>query len=247
MAERRKALEGAFCARVAERLNAMENTDYRAVAIDRKDEIADVVLVSASRSHPNRRAQAVTIPSDLQLREDTDSARRLGDRLRGALETHGVRHGFVTVRLTRQGRRSGLRVDLVDDLARLVQQGGDSEAIHWGDTDVWEYSEELSDYVGSVSLYRLPEVEGIHISIPLVAYVPSDGRWINEVIDRKLTRYGNADSVEDIMLVIGALGLVHGGQIASFREGTAGEELPFGEIWLVSGFEGVIRLKARRV
>ena len=73
-----------------------------------------------------------------------------------------------------------------------------------------------------------------------------DGRWIKAAVDRKVARYGNANAVRDVALVIGALGLVSGDQITSFRRDVLEEELAFAEIWLVSGFEGVVRLKSRQ-
>src|SRR5438477_662863 len=123
MIDPRKAREVALCAQVAEQVNALEGTDYRAVAIERQDDIGDAKLVSATGRHPDRVMQVVSIPEDMELREDTDARQRLESRLCDALAARGIARAFLTIGLTQRGQKSGLSRDLVGQLVELILQG----------------------------------------------------------------------------------------------------------------------------
>ncbi len=100
----------------------------------------------------------------------------------------------------------------------------------------------LANYVSWLSVHRLPGYGKVDVTIPLTEYSRVDGRWIEEGIELKQRKYGR-QTVMDVVLIIGAYGLVTSEQVASFQETHKPEELPFAEIWVVSPFDGVFCLK----
>jgi hypothetical protein len=58
----------------------------------------------------------------------------------------------------------------------------------------------------------------------------------------KLKRYGGAEAVKDLTLVIGVEALVDGQQVEAFREVHREERSPFKKI-LINSAEGTMRLK----
>jgi hypothetical protein len=111
------------------------------------------------------------------------------------------------------------------------------------DVELYEFDPDLSRVVISFSVVHLEALDGLDVAIPFSSFVPRDGRWIQEAIDRKLRKYGGPAAVERITLVIGALGFIDAGQIMAFQRQYPPDTLPFEEIWLVTAFHGVVPLK----
>lgn len=238
----KRSREVALCERLADHLRAESGADYRVERMP-DDNIADVVLKSASA--PDRYLQVVTVPTDAELREDTDRGRRLEQDLIRCLKDHRVTPCGLTVHLGRDGRRHNIPRSVVNRLAELVAREFSAGAapMTWNEDMLFACAPELCDYVAAMTAWRLPESRDFSVSIPLSAHLPEGGEWIVAAITQKLDRYGGTAAVERLGLVIGALGLITGSQIEAFRQAHPPESLPFAEIWLVSAFEGVVPLK----
>lgn len=150
----------------------------------------------------------------------------------------------ITVHLTEEGNRSGLKRQQVQRLADLIAQTADRLGVAWTGAELWEVDAKLADYVSALSVQRLPGYGKVDVIIPLTQYTRPDARWIEEGIALKERKYGR-QTIKDVTLVIGALGLVTPDQIASFGETHKPEELPFTSICVVSPFDGVFWLKRR--
>jgi hypothetical protein len=241
---RKKAIERALATRAADEKNRQQGTDYVAVAVSEEPAIEDVMLTSRSRAHRDRKVQVVTIPiAPMTAREDTGTRANAEARLRHALEARDLDHRYVTVHLNEQGLRRGLTPEQVERLAAVVTERSEGGSVQLDGPALYQVSPDLAARVAAVSVYELPELEGFRLAMPMAGWAPTDGRWIQAGIDLKLSTYGNAQAVSDVILVIGALGFIDRAQIASFQRTHPPEMLPFSEIWLVSQFEGVFRLK----
>jgi hypothetical protein len=229
---------------VATELNAAEGADYQAVILGEQDNVADTLLVSESGRWPRRTVQVTTIPSDIQHREVSGNRERIEKQLREAIlaRENGC---VVTVHLSDKGDQFGLRPQQIQRLAELIGDSAGQPSAEWSGEELWELDEELSESVSHLSVHHLLGYGTVDVLIPFSHHTRVDGAWIEEAIDKKVKRYGR-QTVRNITLVIGALGLVTASQVTSFRESHAPAELPFAEIWLVSPFDGVFCLKPTR-
>ena len=102
---------------------------------------------------------------------------------------------------------------------------------------------DLTAYLGNVVLFWEDEKADVTVDTPGVpAELPDDGSWIEEGIELKLKKYGGAEAVKDLTLVIGVEALIDGQQVASFTAAHPPESLPFAEIW-INSMEGPTCLK----
>lgn len=230
-----------LCDQVAAELNRADGSDYRAALVDEQDNIADALLVSDSGRWPQRLLQVTTIPRDLQHRETSSNRDRVEQRLKEALESHQT-DCIITLHLSEQGNEVGLKPQHIKRLAQLVRDSSGQPIAEWTGEQLWQADAELSDRVSHMTVHRLPGYGKIDVTIPLSRYMPPEGSWIHDAITQKAKRYG-LDTVKNVVLVIGALGLVTPSNTASFQAAHAQEQLPFAEIWLVSPFDGVTCLK----
>ena len=60
----------------------------------------------------------------------------------------------------------------------------------------------------------------------------------------KVEKYGGAEAVKGLVLVIGVAGFVDEDQVAAFLGENPTDALPFLQIWIVTPFHGVICLKS---
>ena len=79
----------------------------------------------------------------------------------------------------------------------------------------------------------------------MAAELPDDGSWIEEGINLKLKRYGGANAVKALTLVIGVEALVDKQQVQAFMTSHRPEDLPFAEIW-INSMGGPVCLKPRK-
>jgi hypothetical protein len=109
--------------------------------------------------------------------------------------------------------------------------------------DILEQSPDVSEAVHDIHISHYEMIENVEIDIPSGGALPPDGRWIAEGILKKVEKYGGAESVKDLVLVIGVEGFVDDEQVQAFQEAHPAEVLPFYQIWIVTPFHGVVCLK----
>lgn len=239
--KRREVAEGRAAARY---LNRELDTDYSVVSTDR--EPADVLFVSASGTHPDRMVQIVTIPHDYEVRTDNQNLARLNRELASQLKAKGVTHLSVGYTALEATPKTGMPKAQVEALAKHIAGRTaplTDEPKDIGYMELLGVDPELSIYLSNVVLFRDEQSPEVTVDSPGVATeLPDDGSWIEEGIQLKLKKYGGADAVKDLTLVIGVEALVDQRQVNQFLATRADRKLPFREI-LINSVEGTIRLK----
>ncbi len=173
--DRKKDQELWFGRQLAETINEQEETDYDAEPNEKMDAAEDVFLVSRSGGHPPRSFQVVTVPIEMEAREETSNLANLKTQLTCALQTRGFDHCWVSVALGQQGLRRGVSEPLVNRLADLVLQRGKTSNAVLEDTDIYEYDRVSSGRVIGVSVSHLEALMGVQVGIPQSSFVPRDG------------------------------------------------------------------------
>src|SRR5262249_46053556 len=140
------------------------------------------------------------------------------------------------------GNKLGLSLKQMQHVAQLIRGAGSRQACLWSAEDIWKTDNELSERLFHMTVHRLPDYEKIDVMIPLSRHARPDGVWLSEAITEKAGRYG-LETVKNVGLVIGALGLVTPSSTKAFQAIHKADDLPFAEIWLVSPFDGVTCLK----
>jgi hypothetical protein len=98
--------------------------------------------------------------------------------------------------------------------------------------------------VHTIIVSHFEELRSPDVDIPAGGALPPDGRWIKEGIQLKVKKYGGAEAVKELVLVIGVAGFVDEEQVEAFLGENPTEALPFMQIWIVTPFHGVICLKS---
>jgi hypothetical protein len=219
--KRREIAEGEAAAHY---LNQELGTDYRVEPTAR--EPADVLFVSASEEHPERMVQIVTIPHDYEVRTDNQNFARLNRDLAAQLKAKGVTHLSVGYAALEATPKTGMPKAQVEALA---------EHIAARPAPATDEPTEI--------LFRDEQSPEVTVDSPGVATeLPEDGSWIEEGIQLKLKKYGGAEAVKNLTLVIGVEALVDRQQANEFLAARGDRALPFREI-LINSVEGTIRLK----
>lgn len=232
------------CRWLAKELNRARGTDYKVIASS--EEPADVLFTSASRKHPEIPAQVISIPLDWRHRDDNQSVQRIRRYLKDALLKRGLKHCSVGIILTGPDELKGLNNSLLEQLIKLVEEESRKGNRKLNYEEIGAYFPELARYVHYIIITHYEGIEDVDVDIPSHASaLPSDGRWIEEGIHKKAQKYGGAESVKNLMLVIDVAGVVDDEQIDAFRAANPEEGLPFFEIWIVA-FHGMVCLKKAR-
>jgi hypothetical protein len=235
------------CQAVADEINRMRGTDYSASCSGR--EFPDAILTSASRKYAELQVEATSIPEDFLERDDNDNQLRVEETLEALLSDKGVQHVQIYLGLTRGARAHGINNSLIERLAEILSEGVSGQAsATWtrvGLGEIHRRSPDLAKCLTDVCLSRHEWSRGVQVDVATGQFLPSDGRWIEEGIKRKLERYG-PETVKQVMLVLGVAAFVDIEQIARFREANPPGSLGFSEIWLVTYYDrGVFCLKSR--
>ncbi len=229
------------CQLVAAEMNKSQGTDYDARPSDA--EPADVILKSKSEAHPPLPVQVVSIPLDFRHRDDKHSVEKIREALKRSLEEHGFNHCSVGLILSGEAEMHGIKHAELELLTETVLK----EAANGNRTlkyeDILELSPKLSELVHDIIISHHEELQNADVDIPSGSAVPPDGRWIREGILKKVDKYGGAEAVKDLVLVIGVAGFVDDEQIQAFQTDHPSETLPFSQIWIVTTFHGVVCLK----
>jgi hypothetical protein len=242
--KRKKRKEIDCCQELATELNRRDGTDYRAEASDR--EPADVRLVSESGNFPHRLVQVVSIPlhTSREFRDDNHNIESLRERLMEGLRTTSLKQLYVNISLTcwgeahglDKGRENALRQTIIDQCESV------SEALRIHHTH--RFPEQLAGHVECVCLCYVPAIKTVDVGINHGGgLLPEDGRWIEEGIKLKTSKYGGQKAVKDLILVIDASAFVDPEQVTNFLQTHFPSTLPFAEVWLVSPWGYVVSLK----
>jgi hypothetical protein len=190
--------------------------------------------------------QVVTIPHDYEVRADNQNLARLSRDLRAALRDRNLTHLSVGYTALEMSSKRGMPKAQVEALADHIAAKGPIEENHPMEIDFMELlsaDPELTVYLSNVVLFRDHRSPDVTVDTPgVAAELPGDGSWIEEGVQLKVKKYGGADAIKTLTLVIGVEALVDRQQTDAFRERWAGKELPFREI-LINSMEGTIRLK----
>jgi len=240
----KKQRELLACETVALEINKLEGTDFHARLTN--SEPADAELVSTSGKCPPRPAQVVTIPRDIHHREDNQNLEGFERDLTASLKELGVGPVFIAVIPGAKAVQYGMKAKLVRQLAEFVHGANRSTNMRLDYPDILDSVPEVAEYVHQVFISHWDDQTDIDVDIPGPGgALPRDGRWIEEGIHLKVNKYGGPEQVKDLMLVIDAVGFVDREQVEAFKSTRAPAELPFGEIWIVTPFDGTIPLKRR--
>jgi hypothetical protein len=227
---------------VAMEINKVEGSDYEAHPSDQ--EPADLILRSKSKARPDLPVQVVSIPVDFRHRDDKHTVEKVRAALFGKLVAAGVKHCLVGIILSGDAEMHGIKAATMDALGELIlhaASAGRNQALDYG--DIYERSPEIAEQVHTVLISYHECVPSVEIDVPAGSALPPDGRWISEGILKKAAKYGGERAVRDLALLIGVKGFVDDEQIQAFQAAHPAETLPFAQVWIVTPFHGVIRLK----
>jgi hypothetical protein len=237
----KKQRELYFSQLVAQEMNKTRGTDYEAGPSD--GEPADATLRSKSGKFPTLPVQVVSIPLDFRHRDDKHSVDKIRESLKSSLQEHGFKHYVVGLILSGKGEMRGIKhrdLEILTDIVlREAASGG--RTIDYG--EIYEQSSELSELVHTIIVSHHEELQSPDVDIPAGGALPPDGRWIKEGIKLKVKKYGGAEAVKELVLVICVAGFVDDDQVDAFLHENPAEGLPFLQIWIVTPFHGVICLK----
>jgi len=227
---------------VATEMNKLDESDYEVHPSDR--EPADLILHSKSEGRPDLPVQVVSIPVDFRHRDDKDTVEKIREYLIEKLVAAGVKHCIVGVILSGEAEMHGINSATMGALAELLLEAtstGKNQTLDYG--EIYQRSPEIAEQVHTVLISHHECVPSVEIDMPAGSALPPDGRWISEGILKKAAKYGGEKAVKDLVLLIGVKGFVDDEQIHAFQAANPAESLPFAQVWIVTPFHGVVRLK----
>lgn len=230
------------CQIVSAEMNKLHGTDYEASPSNA--EPADIVLKSKSDTYPALAVQVVSIPLDFRHRDDKHSAGKIKETLTHSLEAHGFNHCSVGLILSGEAEMHGIKHAALELLTEIILKEAATGNKTLRYEDILDRSPDLSELVHDIIISHHEEIRKPDIDIPAGGALPPDGRWIREGILKKLEKYGGAEAVKKLVLVIGVAGFVDDEQVEAFQADNPAETLPFSQIWIVTPFHGVVCLKA---
>lgn len=239
--EEKKMWEVRQCQLVAAEMTRLHGTDYEVRPSN--SEPADVVLMSKSGVHPALPVQVVSIPLDFRHRDDKHSVEKIKEALAQSLPARGLKHCSVGLILSGEAEMHGIKHSALEALTDIVLREAATGNRTLRYEDILEQSPDVSELVHDIIISHHEVIENVEIDIPAGGALPPDGRWINEGILKKMERYGGAEAVKGLVLVIGVAGFVDDEQVQAFQAAHPTDALPFGQIWIVTPFHGVVCLK----
>jgi hypothetical protein len=245
----KKQTEVTWAQPIALEMNQRDIMDFEVIPASDRDEPADVLFVSKSNRLRQRKVQVVTAPRGdfLHLRPDNHNLERFGDLLRASLVEAGVPGASIEISAGPQIVLHGARPSDIDSVRALIVEmvaSGTQMVTSTNSDHLNKYS--LSNVVDVVSVTLWPDCAEIDILLEntLGGAVDTDSSWLDEAVEAKATKYGDAQATRDITLVIGASRFVGQEQVAAFREKHPDpSQLPFEEVWLATEFYGIFQLK----
>lgn len=226
--------------RVADAINSVESTDYRA---ESGPNPPDAMLVSVTGRFPQIELEIVSLPiEDFTARDDNQNVLKLKDQLHRELTQHAFE---VSVHLLDRGKRYGVPTDVVKRLVALIKQVmmrtsiTNPATVDFG--QMYQQYPDIAEYVSEVSVVSFRDPSSIFISVPLATYSPRDASWLLKAAAKKdlLARAANSR----VAVAIDGSWLVDAQQISAFQTSSQISALPFAQLWLVTSFHGTVRLK----
>lgn len=228
-----RARELLVCDRLAHAINERTGSDYKAIL---GDDPPDGVLTSLGGTRRPLPVEIVSAPihtATAQLVDDQrDDLLRAEKRITAALREAGHTDLHLAAHLQRGVPPAKLDPKQIDRLVAFAATCPEQGSAHLHDWELFEYDEFLSRHLITVSVYRFEGIGGPFASIPLSAWIPGDGTWIQGAVDKKVATYEPSFASTLILAVDTAL-LVHQDQIAAFVEHCRTARYPFREIWVV--------------
>jgi len=232
MGQADKKREVLVCQWVADGMNEMDGTDYRAVPYS--PDPPDVLLISDSGKHATREAEVVSTPQDFTIRYDNKNVRKFERRLRLALQQLGFSNCNLLVYWSDSAVRFGVEDPLIFKLAEIiVATASRDDYLFLRGVEIYKHSPEVSRVVHYARVFRLsyPTLE-VHSASG--CWLPGDGRWIEEAVATKRKKYGSGTVASKLMLVVDGLFYLDPEQVEAFRHTAAPEQVPFAELWVVT-------------
>jgi len=203
------------CRLVAQEMHKPLGTDYEAEPGNA--EPADVTLTSTSGAFPSLQVQVVSIPLDFRHRDDKHSVEKIRETLAKVLPARGLKHCSVGLILSGEAELHGMSHTALEALTDIILKettGGNRTLRH---EDILERSPEIAELVHDILICHEEIIPNVEIDIPAGGALPPDGRWIMEGILKKVEKYGGAEVVKDLALVIGVAGFVDDEQVQAFQ------------------------------
>lgn len=226
--------------RVAGAINSNDSTDYCA---EPGPDPPDAILVSAAGRFPEIELEVVSLPvKDFTARDDNQNILKLEEQLHRELEQDAFQ---VSVHLLDKGKRYGVPTDVVEKLVRFIREAmAQTSTTNPATVDfekMYEHHPDIAEYVSEVSVFRFPHRQSVLVQVPLATFAPRDASWLLAAVAKK-DLHGRAANSRLVVAIDGSW-LVDAEQIQAFRDLPEISALPFSQLWLVTGFHGVVRLK----
>lgn len=212
--------------RIASELNRAQGFDYIAKPPRQAE---DAVLESQSGRNPSLTVEVVSAPIRPIVRRDYKNYFKLNNLFREELEASGLKDGHFSVGWAEEIVRSKIKPEPIRKLARLIR---DLALERIGPLtieaeDVYDWCPDLARLFTYVSCYRFPGMTETFVSSPTFCYLPRDGRWIAEAVEKKTHR------VADVLVVDGGC-YVTREQVSVFSKSFDSNACKFKQLWVVN-------------
>ncbi len=226
--------------RVADAINSNESADYHA---ELGSDPPDALLVSATGVFPEFQLEVVSLPiEDFTAREDNQNVLNFKEQLHRELEQDAFQ---VSVHLLERGKRHGVPTGVVKKLVPIIRETmTQTTGINPTFVDFEQMYDEypdIAEYVSEISLIRFRHRQSVSVEVPLATFGPRDASWLVAAAAKK-DLLGKATHSRLIVAIDGSW-LVDAEQIQAFKSLPQVSNLPFSQLWLVTTFHGVIRMK----
>jgi metal-sulfur cluster biosynthetic enzyme len=222
-----------LASRIGRILNERDGSDLYAVpgAIEPED----AALLSYRDPKTRISVQVVSTPGQPHIRFDNKNLRNFERSLTARLRERGVESGHFSVSWTNDAVRYGLCADVFEDLADLIRSRMPPEygTLRLRAEEDYELHPWLADAVNWINGLRIRELSELTVTSPTGCYLPRDGRWIADAVNRKVKRYGKVGCADVTLLVDGG-NYVDGQQLAEFAATFTASECPFAHLWVLA-------------
>ena len=223
--------------RLADHLNAVKAADYE-IDRDGATDPPDVVLRSPSGRFPTLNLEIIRCPPEGGPALDHHgNVGRLERDVSESLKQRGVTHTAVTIHpqdllFKKRPPQKVIQelIDLIAGQARTAPHRG--EGITIDGPELWETAEEVSKYVGSLTIYSDLSAPEPTVGVSRGIFVPNDDRLLQKAIAQKRMKY-SPGVLRDTVLLLDAQWAVDDQQIESYRETLPPGAADFKEIWIV--------------
>lgn len=233
---------------IARTLNAADGSDYEPHPGPRLPAPPDIELRSVTGSRPALGLEVTSAPlaappGEKPLRRDREDFVKLRAEVLAHLVRAGLNDARLRITLQDTATASMVKGKHVDALARFVAScpSGESRALHG--SEVRDYDRDLSRVLVSLSVLRMPARSRTTVIFGAASAVPTTGRWIEEAVEQKRTRYAD-DVARHLMLAVDCDFWIDADQARAYRDSDHARSVLFTEVWVVSKWFDPVRAKA---